>query len=97
MLEPEKTPGKSRPSAVTAKLILHTRALRRQVMFIGMLAAMGQVFLGALPLDKFLTERPTLMAIYWLVCLGLVLFIMLLAIYDLLVVRREEKQKLDEE
>ena len=93
MSEPRNSPP-SRPSSVaTATMILRTRTLRRQVMFIGMLIAMAQVFLGALPLDKYLTERPTLMAIYWLSCFGLVIFIMLLALYDLLAVRREEKQK----
>ena len=68
MPSPRKTPPSWQSSVVTATAILHSRSLRRQVMFVGMIIVMVQVFLGAVPLDAFLLDRPVLMLIYWLSC-----------------------------
>lgn len=80
-------------SLAMARGILASRYQRRQVMFFGMLLVMGQAFLGVVVIESFLTERPLLFAVYWLFCFVAVVFVLLLAVYDLLGVRREARER----
>ena len=83
----------------TRGLIREQRA-RRTVMFFAMLGALVWLFLGATFLDASLRERPYLFFLYWLACAWVTLLVVLLALFDLLMVRaaaRRERRRLAEE
>ncbi len=79
----------------TARTALHSRLRRRQLMFVLMLAIMVQVFLGAVVIDGYLMRRGngTIFAAYWVFCLCALVFVFLLALYDILMVRSEARKK----
>lgn len=66
-------------------------------MFFVTLVTMFVAFLGITLLENFLSEHPFLFAIYWFFCAGLVLFMLLLAIYDFAAVKGEFNQRSDKE
>ncbi len=70
-------------------VVLRSRELRRKLMFIVSLLAMGMAFIGMVLLDGFLTERVWLFLAYWLLCAALVVLMLLLAVYDMARVRVE--------
>ena len=74
-----------------ALLILRTRELRRKLMFFVSIAAMLSVFVGCVLIDGFLLENPWLFIIYWFVSGTLVLSMILLALYDMLRVKSDQK------
>ena len=47
------------------------------------------VYLGFSLLDEFLSKHPLIFAIYWLYCAVLVVFMLLLAAYDMAAVKSE--------
>ena len=67
--------------------IVRDQNMRRNVMFFVVLAAIVMLFLGATFLNSFLTARPFYFLGYWGLCAWLTVLAMLMAIYDLLVVR----------
>ena len=71
------------------KGILRDTKVRRSVLFFVMLAALGMVFLGAVPLGSWLEGSPLRFLIYWGICGWLTLTALLLAIHDLLTIRRQ--------
>jgi hypothetical protein len=82
--------------------ILRDRQTRRQVMFWTMLVAVVMLFLGATFLAPVLDAhvRPGWFILYWLACTWITVTAVLLAIFDLLVVRmqaREDKRRLNRE
>ena len=68
---------------------LRVRRARRKMMFYVSLVAMLFAFSGFTFLDGFLTDHPLLFAIYWFFCIGLVLLMFLLALYDFAAVKGE--------
>ncbi len=76
--------------------VLRTKRLRRQFLFYLTLAALVMVGAGGTLLDPFLSGNPWVFAAYWLLCGGLAVLLMLLAVYDILSVgrdmRTEERQ-----
>lgn len=76
-----------------ATLLLRDRQLRRQVMFYGMVGLVVQIAAGIAFFEAYLTERPLLFGLYWLSCLAAVLFMMMMALYDFLMVRQEARLK----
>ena len=79
--------------------ILRDRETRRQVMFWTVLVAVVMLFLGATFLAPWLDPhaRPGWFILYWLACAWITVTAVLLAIFDLLVVRvqaREQKRRL---
>jgi len=80
-------------------LIQFTRGLvydqntRRGVMFVIILAAMLMVFCGSTFLSAPLTARPLVFLSYWAACAWLTLCALLLALYDLLALRRRARQE----
>ncbi len=87
----------SRLSVVLAitKVALRTRRLRRQLMFALTVAMMLLVFVGAYPLSGFLLARPWLFIFFWGFSLLLVITVLLLALYDMLRISREENDDLE--
>ncbi len=80
-----------------SKGILLDRPMRRRVLFWIVVANLGLLGTGALLLDAWLSEHPVLFLLFWGACLWLTLTSLLLAIYDLLAIRREaarERQRL---
>ena len=68
---------------------LRVRQVRRKMMFYVSIVAMLFAFFGFTLLDGFLTDHPLMFAIYWFFCIGLVLLMFLLALYDFAAVRGE--------
>lgn len=89
-MKPTPQPGsEERVSVTIARLILRTRASRRNLMFWLTLATLGATALGAFVLMEPLAEAPLLFLIYWAFVGFMLLFLILLALYDLLSVGRE--------
>jgi len=82
------------------KGLIRDQSTRRSAMFGVMLGALVMLFLGATFLDGWLREHPVLFILYWLTCAWATLTALLLALYDLLMVRaaaRREQRRLLEE
>jgi hypothetical protein len=73
--------------------IAHSQRQRRGAMFALTLAALGTVFIGIFPFWNLFAAHPLFFAIYWLVCVWLVICVLLLAIYDLLMVMRRGREE----
>jgi hypothetical protein len=70
--------------------VIRDQTVRRKVMFILLLAALLLLFAGSTFLVPFLNPREHLgwALFFWMVCIWLTLTALLLALYDLLMVRR---------
>ena len=66
---------------------------RRRTMFMLTLGALIMLFGGAFPLWQIFTKHPLFFAIYWLACVGIVICVLLLSIYDLLQVMRRGREE----
>ena len=80
--------------------ILRDQRVRRSVLFGLALADMLVVFAGSVLLDGWLVAHVGWFLVYWGVCLWLTLSLLLLALFDLLSVRRDairERRRLREE
>ncbi len=73
--------------AFCAGLLFDLR-VRRRMLFGTVLASVLMVFVGSAVLGKTLESRPLWFALWWLACMGLTFFTILLALYDLLLVRK---------
>lgn len=73
--------------------ILADRSKRRKYLGIFASAMIAMVLAGLYWVDGWLAESLMRFAIYWLVCAGLCLFVMLFALFDALSVLKEEKSK----
>jgi hypothetical protein len=71
--------------------ILHDHASRRWAMFLLTLAAVVVLFSGATLLSGFLATRPVWFLVYWGLCAWLTLVVLLLAIFDMLIVRAQAR------
>ena len=82
---------------LVSKGILRDRHMRRTVLFWIVGADLILLGAGALLLDAWLSEHPVLFLLYWGTCLWLTATSLLLALYDLLALRREaalERQRI---
>lgn len=77
-----------------ASALVRVERTRRQLLFILTLLLLLAVSLGAMPLWDVLVSRPWLFFIYWGGIAGLVLFVFLLALLDLLAVRQRYKREI---
>jgi hypothetical protein len=68
---------------------LRIRIIRRKIMFYALAGTMLAVYLGFTLLDGFLVKHPLIFAIYWFYCATLVVFMLILAVYDLAAVKDE--------
>jgi len=77
-----------------SKGIARDMRARRTVLFFVVLVAMLMAFVGAVPLGGWLTtERPILFLLYWGACAWLTVLSILLALYDMLMLRQEAKRE----
>jgi hypothetical protein len=77
---------------LTKGLIREPRA-RRVMMFYLTLASLALLFCGAVLLDRWLSARPLLFVAWWGVCAWFMLAAVLLAVFDLLLVRAAARRE----
>ena len=70
-----------------SKGLVREQSARRSVMFFAVIAALVLLFLGATFLDRWLREHPLIFLIYWAACAWVTLLAVLLALFDLLMIR----------
>ena len=78
--------------ALIAKGLLYEQETRRKVLFFIVLGALLMVFVGAVPLNGWLGENVLAFIFYWLLCAWLTFTSILLALFDLLMVRRSARE-----
>ncbi len=74
-----------------SKSFLRDAKARRTMMFYGVLGALVMLFLGFTFLDVWLRAHPLYFLAFWVACAWLTLFSVLLAFFDLLLVRSESR------
>ncbi|MGB0774323.1 MAG: hypothetical protein ACPG32_10470 [Akkermansiaceae bacterium] len=78
-----------------AKMILHTRAMRRKMLFQLVIFLVVLVALGAWPLSGWLGGNIWLFLVWWGFAMLYGTMVILLAIYDMLAVVKEEREKIE--
>lgn len=76
-----------------ARMILHSREMRRKMLFQLVIVLVVVVALGAWPLANWLGGSVWLFLLWWGVSMFYGLMIVLLAIYDMAAVVKEEREK----
>lgn len=79
-----------------ARMVLHSREMRRKVLFQLVIVLVVVVALGAWPLAGWLSGNVWLFLIWWGASMFYGLMVILLAIYDILAVVGEERRKMDQ-
>ena len=77
-------------------VVVRNQRLRRNALFGLTLLTLLLVFGGAVILGDGLMKKPVAFVIFWGICFLLVGLVLLLALYDLLAVRKEHRQRLRE-
>ena len=77
-------------------LLVRHRSYRRNLLFVSTLLTLIMVFLGAGPLTGVLSKSPFWFAIYWMACFFLVGFVLILAIYGLIMIRKKHREQIDQ-
>ena len=83
-----------------SKGIIRDQRMRRSTMFYVLLTALVMLFAGAVLIDRWLRENLWLLLLWWGLCAWLTLLAVLLAVFDLLLVRaavRREQRRLARE
>mgnify|MGYP000132373796 FL=1 len=75
-------------------MILHTRVMRRKVLLQLVVVLLVLVVLGAWPLAGWLSGNMWLFLLWWGASLFYGLMVILLAIYDMLAVFKEERESM---
>jgi len=75
-------------------MILHTREMRRKVLLQLVIVLLVLVVLGAWPLAGWLSGNMWLFLLWWGASLFYGLMVILLAIYDMLAVLKEERESM---
>jgi len=74
--------------------LIRDQAMRRKTMFVLLIVALVLLFAGSTFLQPFINprEHPVWFILYWFVCAWLTLTAMLLALFDMLVVRAQARK-----
>jgi hypothetical protein len=83
-----------------SKGIVRDHQMRRWAMFHTLLGAMLMLFAGAVLIDGWLLQHHLALFLWWAACAWLTLTAVLLALFDMLVIRaaaRREKRRLERE
>jgi hypothetical protein len=77
----------------SARGVIRDRSTRRRVMFITLVVAMFMLFFGTTFLQPLLSprEHPGWFLLFWLACAWLTLTALLLALFDLLMLRAQDR------
>lgn len=94
---PEEKPTPQRPPrgsdlvALTVAIclgVIRDQRVRRSVLFIVMIVIMAMLFCGVVFFDRWLAKHPILFLLYWGACLWFTGLSILMALYDMLMVRK---------
>lgn len=94
---PEEKPSPQRPQrggdlvALTVAIclgIIREQRVRRSVLFVVMISIMLMLFGGVVVFDQWLAKHPIVFLLYWGACLWLTGLSILMALYDMLMVRK---------
>lgn len=94
--QPSGKPNPPRPGgrdavALTVAIclgIIRDQRMRRSVIFFTLLGVMAMLFAGFALFDGWLAKRPFLFLIYWAACAWFTFLTILMALYDMLMVRK---------
>jgi len=77
----------------SARGVIRDQSMRRRVMFIAIVVAMLMLFFGTTFLQPLLSprEHPGWFLLFWLACAWLTLTALLLALFDLLMLRTQDR------
>lgn len=84
----------SRSLLLFSRALLRDKQVRRRIMFHSSIVTMVLVFSGAFLLSSVLQESLPLFVGYWALCFGCALFMLLMALYDLLAVRAQHQSEM---
>ena len=76
-----------------ARMVLHSREMRRKVLFQLVIVLLVIVCLGAWPLADWLSGNVWIFLVWWGISMLYGLMVILLAVYDMLAVVKEEREK----
>ena len=96
MLESGMAKGKVNWTVVSlglAKMILHDREERRKLLGSMLMVALGQMAVGLWVVNDWLMESPIRFLLWWGACAVVTFVVLLFALYDILAVIREERDK----
>jgi hypothetical protein len=82
-----------RLAVAISKGIIRDQRSRRTVLFFVISAAVLMVFAGAVLLEGWLAANPWIFIAYWGACIWLTFLSFLLAVHDLLMLRREARRE----
>jgi len=85
--------GLIQTSTGISRMLLHSRHFRRQLMFYCSVFVLCQLFVGVFFTDTMIRVSPWFFLVFWIISLGVVLFLFMLATYDLLAVKKEMQQE----
>ena len=80
-------------SKALAKAILHDRVQRRKWLGRWLLLTMAWMAVGLWVVDGLLTKNPLMFLLWWGFCFLLACVLVIFALYDVLAVMREEREK----
>lgn len=90
---PSKNPLWMVPFSITAaRGLIRERRSRRATMSLALLGALVLLVIGSTVLHGLLMGHPIWFLFYWFACAWLTMLAILLALFDLLMVRRESRQ-----
>ncbi len=93
--DPENKTEKVAMGLAAGWVILRHRPYRRNLLFVTTLVTLLLVFVGAVPLSVALADSPFWFTLFWIAVFLLVAFVLLLAIYDLVQIRRDHRVRLN--
>ena len=88
------TPGKLVQSFSVALVVLRHRKWRRNLIFGVTALTLFLVFGGVVILGDRLMNRPVAFIFFWIICFVLVALVLMLAILDLMIIRREHRGRM---
>lgn len=74
-----------------AKAILGNRRLRRLWLARSLMVVLVQLGLGLWAIEPWLAQRPVMFLLWWLACAVVAVWVIVFALYDALMVIREER------
>lgn len=83
-------------SKALARAILHDRGQRRKWLGRWLLLTVAWMAVGLWVLDGMLSKNALMFALWWVFCFFLTCVLVIFALYDVLAVMREEREKSDE-
>ena len=75
----------------SARGLVRDQTMRRWAMFIALVVAMFMVFLGTTFLQPLLSSHPGWFVFFWVTCAWFTLTALLLALFDLLILRVQDR------